>query len=397
MDGIVFLTRSASAARRVHATNPSATPATAPTTRPSVSPSESRRAQHTSRGTWCAHALVLLSVCVTLHTVAPLGVSGSAVNFEDTTAVARLHGENVVPRWAVGTLHTQRSSLAQLERVLLVVVRESAWVNGSTRVDGGAADRFAGIITAFAAAVAANATILLDWPELPRYYKPRFDFMYSDTEHTVDSSLLRLPVLKQFPFQGNAKGLSLLKSLKSNRITVVRVGHGFLNCFWNNARLYKPRGCTVPAVWDTDRLRAMTSAIPFRHAFRTLFDTLFQPRQSVTQLLNETARNVFITPQGIIPTITNQSKHWLRIFIQIRMGDSHIAVERRNGGQSRSLSLAHRFFECARKKEREKGVDPSRVVWFVMTDSEIVKRYATERYPHKVVTNSAGRFTHYTR
>lgn len=327
---------------------------------------------------------------VSLHAVVPLGASGSTTNA--TAATARYHGDNVVPRWAVGTLHTQRASLVQLERVLLVVVRESAWVNGSTRVDGGVADRFAGIITAFAAAVAANATFLLDWPELPHYYKPRFDFIHSNTEHTVDSSLLRLPVLKQFPFQGNARGLGLLKSLKSNRITVVRVGHGFLNCFWNNSRLYKPRGCTAPAVWNTDRLRTMTSTIPFRHAFRTLFNTLFQPRRSVTQLLNETARTMFITPM-----ITNQSRRWLRIFIQIRMGDAHIALEKRGGGKSRSLNLARRFFECAQKKEREKGVDLSQVVWFVMTDSEVVKRYAAERYPHKVVTNNAGHFTHYTR
>eukprot|EP00035_Acanthoeca_spectabilis_P023205 m.448264 g.448264 ORF g.448264 m.448264 type:complete len:401 (-) comp19636_c0_seq1:1566-2768(-) len=292
-----------------------------------------------------------------------------------------------VPHWAENTLHSQRPPIASLDRALIAVVREGAWVPGSQRFDGGIADRFTGIVTHFAAAVAANATFLLEWPELTRYYRPRFDFIVTrdETNRHVPPKLLRLPGIQQFPFQDERKGLKLLASLKKHRLTVARASHGFLHCFWSNGRIYKPRGCLVPPEWKSARLDVMVQAIPYRDAFRELFNTLFEPTELTTSLLQKEAARI-IAPDPALP-------RGGRFLLQIRTGDRHIGEEPDRLPHHSVLNKARAFFRCAEKLEKARGLSPRSVAWFVMTDSEGLKRYAVDKYPHKVIVNSAGRAT----
>eukprot|EP00928_Gymnodinium_smaydae_P070862 TRINITY_DN54610_c0_g1_i1.p1 TRINITY_DN54610_c0_g1~~TRINITY_DN54610_c0_g1_i1.p1 ORF type:complete len:384 (-),score=18.00 TRINITY_DN54610_c0_g1_i1:192-1343(-) len=293
---------------------------------------------------------------------------------------------NSLPHWAAGTLHPgRRPSLNQLARVLLLVVREGPWVQGSQRVDGGLSDRFTGIITHFAAAVAANATFLLDWPDLQRFYRPRFEFMYGDTESTVPAELLRLPLLQQFDFQADVdsktltskprQGLHLLRRLRRNRLTVARAGHGFLNCFW--------RESCVPIGWNTTRLTRMTRSIPFRNAFRILFDTLFEPTAFLKTALPDIVGRFF----------SPESKVKVRVLIQIRAGDHFITgnVSGRRYAFAALLRKALAYFSCAAKVTASYGFKESDALWFLMTDSEDLKRIAKKQYGDKLITNSAGR------
>eukprot|EP00038_Savillea_parva_P010763 m.192600 g.192600 ORF g.192600 m.192600 type:complete len:462 (-) comp18695_c0_seq1:73-1458(-) len=297
-----------------------------------------------------------------------------------------------VPVWARGTLHTSTPHIDTLERVMIVIVRKGAWVPNSDRNDGGVADRLTGIVTHLAAAVAANATFRLEWPGITKYYRPRFDFMISpeETNQIVSSDLLRLPGLQQFPFQGNFRGLKLLRSLQTRKVTTARAAHGFLHCFWNVGKVYKPRGCIAPDVWQTPRLAAMREAMSFRDAYRTLFDTLFEPTELLQKALSTVARRI-LKPD--VPP----SEGGRRFMLQVRMGDHHMVSENAKGSKATTtpglLATARAFFACAERQEKARGLDPQKVVWFVMSDSETLKRLALERYPDKVVVNTLGRAT----
>jgi hypothetical protein len=343
-------------------------------------------------GNWCAIWVVVLAFCGKTG-----GVRLSAGDPPASAAVGyRVPAQSAVPAWAAGTLYRRRPPIDELDRVLLVVVREGAWVPTSQRLDGGVADRFTGIVTHLVAAIAANATFLLEWPELERYYRPRFDFMVGRpaVDRAFPGELLRLPRLQQFPFQDKREGRRLRAHLSEHRLTAARVSHGYLHCFWSNGRVYRPRGCIVPEFWKSDRLDAVTAAFTFRHAFRELFNTLFEPTELTKSVLARVAAPI-LTPDPPVPRGTC-------FLLQIRLGDKQIsqgaAVENFVDAGAADhhhtvLGTAKAFFQCAEKLEKTRGGDSGSARWFVMTDSETVKRYAVDRYPKKAIVNSLGRAT----
>lgn len=255
--------------------------------------------------------------------------------------------------------------------LLIIVVREHAWVNNSGRVDGGIADRFAGISSHFMAAVAANSRFCIDWPDLDRWYKSPTNMTCRDTENRVNETLLLLPQLKQFSFRSGRlqTALDLVNSLKSQPVTVARGGHGILH------RLWDPKSALMlTEEYNTTHLRDFVNAIPFRSAFGTIFNQLFQPTPDLLRVAEQ-----------IAPNILNVTNNNTKVLIQIRTGDGNIG----KANEADPASFGRRFqsyFDCA-----SQIVNHTDIAWFLMTDSEDVKKYALEKYGSHLEANVKGK------
>ena len=275
-------------------------------------------------------------------------------------------------------------------RALVLLFREGRWGVADPgqlpRRDGGVADRMTGIITQFVAALATNTTFFLDWPALGRYYRPRFSFGTTDTESHVAQELLRPPLLQQFVFQ-QLKGGQLLQSAATRPVTVVRAGFGALHCFWHLDAPTRLRGCqSVQQQVKKDallqpgrQLPKLIASVAFPDAFREMFNFLLEP----TALLKSALPNVSQRVLAPVGNTTNLRK----VMLQIRIGDQAISQQGSRSYAAQipaSLRLAQQFFDCALQHYPR----ASTAVWFVMTDSEAVKRYSLEKYPELVVVNS---------
>jgi hypothetical protein len=288
--------------------------------------------------------------------------------------------------WASGEADLARFSQSSGRRALVVVFREYPW--GAPRggpgqiPDGGISDRLTGIVTHFVAALATNATFLLDWPAFELYYRPRYGFTIKDTEKQVAPELVQPPRLQQFRFQ-RFRGHLVLSSASTQSVTVCRAGFGALNCFWNVGPPQRPQ-CTAlrqaVAKLQPSGVRSLTTSVHFEDAFREIFDFLFEPTALLTSVLPVAPRIVAKVPAG----------H--KVLLQIRTGDTTIQQQGK-GLHTGEKQKADRFFNCVLKHFPLASMS----LWFVMTDSEVVKDYAMEKYPKLAVVNSQGKIADSTK
>lgn len=271
-------------------------------------------------------------------------------------------------------MHLQSTGeLAPGMRMTIVAVRDQT-NNRINAEDTGVADRFTGLISIFACALASNTAFFVDWPGLDEYYQTgtgNMDWNF----HRSDGYYKKLPKAANsiYPFQPWTDGsaLNVMNIMSSQKISFMHSGHGDLHVLWPHWQKEYPR------------MHVLKNAYKETEIFRALFKFLFAPSQKMTTAFS-----------ALQHRLTNSHKK--KVMLQIRIGDDIIKQE--NGtplvgkAAADTLAKADEFLKCA-----DNIFGKEDVLWYLMTDSETVKHRTLQKYGAKnLVLNQGGRATMHT-
>ena len=126
-------------------------------------------------------------------------------------------------------------------------------------------------------------------------------------------------------------------------------------------------------------VKPLTSNTPKYNLIGCAFDFLFSKADAVTRKLDEMRKQLQFDAGPVIG-------------IHIRTGDDqfdYYASDNERSSNAKNTSYLLKFFECARKVEREIFTNAtSKVRWFVSTDHTEVRTFVRESFPRKVITSN---------
>ena len=256
----------------------------------------------------------------------------------------------------------------------------------------GMADRLTAVVTNYAIVVATDTTVVVDWQGfstyyhfLLSYYHFRDDFGLTRspplTNETATTAAVTAAVGMPRSTRDSVKNVGkLAATLLANPVTRAGGGHGGIGCLYNG-------GCgaalaAAVAGHSHDDGEMLTGYLPFKDAYRVLFEHLFEP----TPLLQEAL--VGVTPE-LYAALVNTSlaaPPVTKVMLQIRVGDLAIkhfnlrepGNELKLEEEAKAQRAAQSLFECWRlcALSHIPGA-PGPLIWLVMTDSEHIKAYAS--------------------
>lgn len=243
-------------------------------------------------------------------------------------------------------------------------------------IEGGLADCLAGAVSAFYYAMLtkrafrilgdrwamAYRTKSIDWRDFhdPQYYQRLSAVNSSEVSYVVQGYHQHVHNASELYIQFAYKNL---KQYKSASTTVV---------------LHTNLGLTHTLFYNTNHMAELfRMGLRPETAFGCAINFLFEPWPSTMRpyaaIINELSK----------PAV-------LAIGIQIRVGDHALA----NQDANIDVAKYHPFFDCAEAVELAHQVFGQRTYWLLITDSLQLRRYAANRYPGKVLTETYADISH---
>ena len=254
------------------------------------------------------------------------------------------------PAWeAYAGMHARElragASVGSGSRPCLIFMARDNVVDG--RLSGGFADRMTGLISSFAVAILANATFLIDWPDLARLFASPLGLQWHCPGCADDALRLPRTAKLHFPFQSrNVSVPSVIAAVRFRaRVTVIREARG---------QLHKLVGHHVYA----QQLAAL--GLTRSSAFRELHAALFAPTPFLIDRFEPELRALRSTQPSVA--------------LQMRLGDLQIK------NSAVSLKDYEASFACAR------ALAPGAII-YLMSDSQSLKEQATAVYGSTVVAH----------
>ena len=274
---------------------------------------------------------------------------------------------------------------ASRQPCLIFLVREvTSWSvlqSANNRLSGGFADRTTGLISAFALALLANATFLVDWPDLGKLFSSPLGLEWN-CPGCGDVALRRSGAQSLvFPFQAGADPEQVLASVAvPSRVTVLRGAQGILHRLVDS-RVLGPRMAAL--------------GLTLSSAFRELHAALFAPKLALLSRYQPLLRAVQGAPSSVLLQIRVGDRNVMgretALVRSMRAGMKTGATPERESSSNETTSLRRDavkiedyayYFACARAFAKDALI-------FLMTDSPMIRTRASKAFGRSVLVPTA--------
>ncbi|SCV68125.1 BQ2448_246 [Microbotryum intermedium] len=233
---------------------------------------------------------------------------------------------------------------------------------------GGIADRSLGLFTSFLYAILTDRAFFIEWDNWP--FELLADAVHIDWSQPVDMET----GLTRHPKMGVTKSRILLPmiDLPDDYVDAFLLGriwahmrdHPFWIRFWTN-RGAVFRSFNYGGVSDVLKEKGLVRST----AYACLSEYLFRPKANALRFM------VQYTSLFALPSVFS-------VALQIRTGDQSMEFSKND----HSDAAAHRaFFECAEKVAARLARPDQKIVYYLVSDSEALKRNALHQYPDRVI------------